>query len=210
MQTAKKAAWLDRWRGEHVCIAANGPSLRREDIDFAKSAGCKVIAVNNAWQLAEPDILYACDGKWWDVHGGVPGFDGEKWTQDKQAARQWRLEYVPSADLPGICTDNSVIHRGSNGGYQAINLAVLFGVRRIVLLGFDMGLAKDGARHWFGDHPTGLNNPQAHDFARWRTNFASMVPDLAKAGVEVVNCSRQTQLECFPTSKLDAVEWITA
>ena len=37
----------------------------------------RVIAVNDAWRLAPwADILYACDGRWWRHHKGVPEFTG--------------------------------------------------------------------------------------------------------------------------------------
>jgi hypothetical protein len=210
VQTDKKVEWAGRWRGQTVCIAANGPSLDRSDIEYARSAECRIIAVNNAWHLASgadgtggADVLYACDGKWWDHHDGVKAFDGEKWTQDRQASLIHGLHHVPSVDEPGISLNPPVIHRGANGGYQAINLAVLFGAKRLILLGYDMGISDDGRRHWFGDHPTGLNNPQDRDFARWRANFETMLPDLDRAGVQVINASRQTRLECFDRVPLE-------
>lgn len=93
-----------------------------------------------------------------------------------------------------------MIRTGGNSGYQALNLAVLLGASRIILLGYDMR-----GSHWHGDHPKRLANPKESDFAAWRARFATTLPDLARAGVEVLNCSRDTALECFARARLEDV-----
>lgn len=85
-----------------------------------------------------------------------------------------------------------------------MNLATLAGAEVILLLGYDMQ-ATDGKTHWHGDHPPGLNNPKEGNYARWRQNFATMIPDLAELSVEVVNCSRKTALKGFPMARLEDV-----
>lgn len=110
---------------------------------------------------------------------------------------------VPSVDEPGLSLDPLRIHQGGNSGFQALNLAVLLGARRVLLLGFDLG-RRGGRRHWHGDHPGDLNNPDETNFAWWRTAFAGAVPDLARAGVAVVNCTPGSALDCFPMAPLEA------
>lgn len=95
------------------------------------------------------------------------------------------------------------LHWGNNGGYSAINLAYLLGARKIYLLGYDMGLSEDGARHWHGDHPAHLNNDS--DYADWIERFDDLAADLASEGVEVVNCSRRTALACFPRATVEEI-----
>src|SRR4026207_2563324 len=64
--------------GETVVILASGPSLCLEDVEYCRGEA-RIIAVNNAWELA-PDAegLGAADGRWWDHHHGVPSFTGLK------------------------------------------------------------------------------------------------------------------------------------
>lgn len=95
-----------------------------------------------------------------------------------------------------------VIGWGSNGGYQALNLAVLFGARRIILVGFDMTLER--GVHWHGRHPPGLNNPRQASVDKWRLELDAQAPVLAAHGVEVLNASRYSRLTAFP--KVDLVE----
>lgn len=77
-----------------------------------------------------------------------------------------------------------------NSGAQAINLATLWGARRLVLVGFDMCKAKvDGTEqeHWFGAHPKGLLNHS--DYGQFVRGMGRMAADLHQDGVEVLNCS---------------------
>lgn len=184
------------WPACDVVVIAGGPSLTAADVDACRGRA-RVVVVNDGYRLAPwADVLYAADPEWWAAHQGVPGFAGIKVSQNAKAAAKWGLRHVASVNEPGLSLDRSVIHQGQTSGYQAINLAVHLGAVRILLLGFDMKLGEGGAKHWFGDHPGELN--KAGNYAGWVKNFPAMVPDLAKAGVEVVNCSRETAIDCFP------------
>lgn len=85
---------------------------------------------------------------------------------------------------------------GGNGGFQAINLALQFGARRIVLLGFDMHL-RDGA-HWHGRHPAGLNNPSQAGVDKWRERLDAQRAFLDTIGVEVVIGTPNSALQNYP------------
>lgn len=101
----------------------------------------------------------------------------------------------------GLCEKTNGLMTGQNSGFQAINLAVLAGAKRIVLLGYDMKTA--GAKsHWFGDHPI-QTAPSV--FSAMINNFPSLVKPLAKLGVEVLNCTPGSALECFPKRALESV-----
>lgn len=108
-------------------------------------------------------------------------------------------------DAPGLSTDPTVLHIGGNSGYQAVNLAVLGGANRILLAGYDMKMGPGGKRHWHGDHPAALSQFHAASLERWRAAFPSMLPDLQRLGVEVINCTPGSAIECFPFAKLEDV-----
>jgi len=94
-----------------------------------------------------------------------------------------------------------------NSGYQALNLAIHFGARKIILLGYDMQCGPNGQTHWFGSHPGALEKG-AGLYPRFVQNFRTTLPDLERNGITVVNCSRSTALDCFP--KIPLVEALTA
>lgn len=133
----------------------------------------------------------------------MQAFEGEKWTQahndtTRTFAEEWGLNYKPGAGQGGLGVDK--IHHGANSGYQAINLAYLFGAERIILLGYDMGATGD--THFFGNHPKGLFNGNYRSFV---SNFDRLAQDLKRYGVEVINCTRQTALTQFPRGVIDDV-----
>lgn len=162
-----------------------------------------IYVVNDNWKLIPgADYLYACDGTWWDRHIDEITFEGERWTQDKPAARQYGLNYIESEQLQGLCREPGKIYTGNNSGYQAINLAYHHGAKLILLLGFDMQFT-NGKTHWFGDHPEGLKNPKPD---QWIPAFNRLARDCEYEGVKVLNCSRATALECFERS--DIGEWV--
>lgn len=195
-----------RWPGEPVTLIAGGPSLNLEDVEKVRGK-TRVIAVNDACRLAPwADILYAADRPWWDYHKGVPDFPGEKWTQDKSggdvAAARWGLQCVRSETRAGLSFDPAFIHQGANSGFQVLNIAVLISGGPIFLLGYDMQCT-GGRAHWFGDHP-----PQVHrdaNYAYFRRAYDQAAPELAAAGIDVINCSRETALTCFRRATIDEV-----
>jgi len=121
------------------------------------------------------------------------------WTQDLTTASKYGLNRIEGTRAQGL--GKNVIHFGSNGGYQAINLAYLFGAKRIILLGFDMKRGKNKKSHWHGEHPGGLN--KSLPFHEWLKNFSGLAEDLKAEGIVVENATRDTALECFKKTELE-------
>lgn len=192
-----------RWSG--LCIvAATGPSLTPEIADACR--GHRIVAVNDAYRLLPfADVLYACDRKWIEHHEGCSEFRGEKWSSHQPRCNEkldvagkygWRL--VQGQTAHGFSIDPAVIHYGRNSGFQAINLAILFGAIRIVLVGFDMRTV-NGSTHFFGDHPDEIKNgPMYGSFIPHFERAAKQMP----AGIEILNCTPGSALKCFPEAHL--------
>jgi hypothetical protein len=182
-------------------IVASGPSLTAEDV--ATLEGQRVLVINDNYRLAPwADALYAADPIWWEWHADRPelkAFKGRKITQDEEAANRYGLEYIRSVDADGLSRDPAYVHKGSNSGIQAINLAAHW-TRRIVLLGFDMQ-ATGGKAHWFGDHPNGFRS----NYHKWLWRYQLVADDAERMGLEIINCSRATALRCFERKALEDV-----
>lgn len=100
----------------------------------------------------------------------------------------------------GLSLDPEYLVTGSHSGWQALNVAVLAGAKRIILLGFDArepATDKDG--HWFGSHPT--PTPTAA-YKAYRLAFSAGAAAVKAAGVEVINCSPNSAIDSFPKADL--------
>ena len=195
-----------------LVIIAGGPSLTKDDVDFVYQQSQKnkaeILAVNDAYRLcSEAHGLYACDTSWWDHHYNIISkkYTGKPFTQCMftrcaKSAAKYHLNYIPSKKGGGL-TEDGVIFQGGNGGHQAINLAYLFGWRKILLLGFDCKPNDDGKLHWFGNHPGKLN--KYPPFAMWHKEFKNLAADATRLRVEIINCSRDTALECFTRKTIE-------
>lgn len=155
--------------------------------------------VNNGYQIAPwADVLWATDARWWRWHEGVPSWQGLKfslWVGGLTLPKD--VHVLRNDGATGLCLDPCGVRNGRSGGYAAINLAMHLGAARVLLLGYDCQRTH-GKDHWHPDHPSKMTNP----YQTWVRLFSMMAPQLARVGVEVINCSRETALTCFPRMAL--------
>lgn len=189
-----------QWPDATIVCLATGPSLTKDDAEYCRGRAV-VVAIKNAIDLAPwADVLYGCGAdtsKWWHRNGdALKWFTGLRFTLDPKAT-QWAtlLRYTGAA---GLEMDPAALRTGKNSGYQAINLAVHLGAKKIVLVGYDMQVDATKGSHFFGEHPT-KNVPPVREF---RPMFATLVEPLAAIGVSVINASRVSALETFPKMSL--------
>jgi len=185
-------------------VIASGPSLRQSDVDAVRGKAA-VIAVNDNYRLAPwADVLYAADPDWWLKE---PDFAGERWsTQPKSAgqdawpegdAKRLGVNLIDSIRAVGLSFEPGLIHQGGNSGYQAINLAVLMGARRVILLGFDLQIS-GGKIHHHADHAG--KNPDSVALKEWAKAFETIE---CPPWLEIINCSRESALTCFPRMTIE-------
>lgn len=190
------------WPGSTAVILAGGPSLdlvQIRHVGRAKMEGrCRVFAVNDAVYPAWwSDWLHGSDAKWWNWHRlSATKFRGIKTTQDENVPPQWGVALLKNTGQTGFDPDPSCIRTGASSAYQAVHCAIHAGARRIVLLGVDM---TEG--HWFGAHPDEMEQGCEQMLPCWPT----LIPALEDRGIEVINCSPDSRLECFEKRDLAAV-----
>lgn len=194
------------WEPATTVIFAGGPSITEEDVEhvrrrWGESSEVRMIAVNESWRLCDvAHAVYGADPTWWQERGPTAQqFQGERWTQtenwEKGDAERLGLKKIRSEPGTDISLDPSLIYQGSNSSFQAMNLAVLFGSRRIVFLGLD--LCADGDKTHWHVYPDKFKR-QSPGYGIFKLSFEQAAPKLAKLGIEVINASRRTALECFP------------
>lgn len=171
-----------------IACAASGPSLTADDCQRIHDAGIPIIAVNNSWRAAPfCSAIYAADFAWWREHAGKIPVSAARWCGSRYTAIHFGINYLQTA-IPG----------SFNSGQRAIELAVTQGASRILLVGYDCSLSR--GIHWHGPH-TELSNPTPASVAAWHREYELTTATLAD--VEVINCSRYTELEAFPCGRLE-------
>lgn len=163
-----------------------------------QSGACSVVT-NNTFQLAPwADMLIANDTAWWIRHSQTAlAFAGLKVTaHDSVPFRQ--VLSLRNSGKEGFDPDPAAVRTGGNSGYTAIHVAAHAAAARILLCGFDM---RPG--HWHGDHPQGLRNAEAHTYRNWVRRFATLAASLQQRGIEVLNCTPRSALQCFPMANLE-------
>ena len=207
---SRKFPWWPDWREECVAIVGAGPSIKKMDLSLLKDR-IHVIAIKVAVDLLPwADICYGCDAPWWISRQGLPKFSGLRMFHGV-AANQYKDLHRVFIDMgkDNILVDEPLhIGNGGNSAFHAINLAVQFGVKDIILIGVDCH--DRGGTHWYGRNTwLNANNPMGTNFVRWMKGFDAAKKDLDRLGVTVVNASTQSEVKTFPKTPLDAVmtEW---
>lgn len=195
--------------GETAVCIASGASLSDDDVKYVrdmKAAGkCRIFVCNNNYQkVPEADVLFFCDKTFWVWHAlnkDFQNFKGTKVTLSNEIG-QPDINVMNLGMTEGLSFHQDTLRTGGNSGYMQINLAFLYGCKRVILLGYEMqpliikhenGTMEEKI-HWFGDHPQ--KTPAAF-FQHVKGHFASMIPDLEANGLEVINCSTNTAIDCF-------------
>lgn len=184
--------------GETFVAVASGPSLARWQSEYIRDKA-RAISTNTSFRAIEKgQIAYGCDGVWWDRYH-EEAEDWQRWTGDKEAAQKYGLNLVTVKGGKGLCLAPWAVNSGGNSGYQVLNLAYHMGASRIVMIGYDMQYT-GGEVHWHGHHPEGFINDA--QFRKWIPRFDALAADLEAEGVEVINCTVETALTCFPRADL--------
>ncbi len=194
------------WAGRTAVVIASGPSLTVEQCDrvgFDADDPTPCIAVNTAYQMAPfADVFYAGDFLLYKTHHArmlKAKFPRTQfWTCDPSAAERFRLNRWKGVNKEGLGED--FIYLNGNSGAQAINLAYLFGARKILLLGFTMREI-DGKKHFHGDHEAPLVQKQL--FGEWLHKMARVAHDAKRLGCEIINCDPLSAMTCFPVGRLE-------
>ena len=105
----------------------------------------------------------------------------------------------------GLHPDRNCIRWNRNSGGGAIDLAVHFGAKRILLLGFDMKADEDGCTHFHSGLPSYQKPTLDRTFTRFLKAFPFIAIDAKKVGVEILNVNPDSALPDFKKVRLEDV-----
>lgn len=191
------------WPGETCFIVGGGPSLL--GFDFSKLAGKRVIAINSSvFSVPTADVLFFGDYRWWSWNGKkvLESFPGKIFT-GSEASHPRVMNLVKRAPDPlFLSTERGEVVMQRTSLTAAMNLAVHFGCRRLILLGADQQAAPDGRTHHHDAHPVrqvvGCWDRQLVEIRKTATALKDM-------GVEVINTSLESRIDWWPKRSIDEV-----
>jgi hypothetical protein len=194
-----RPAWYPDWSGWSAAVIACGPGATAVPLDLLRGR-CKVLAVKEAHEIAPwADAVYGCDVAFWRNAQGLPKFSGLKVSYQAQFAGLRHVGIDTTQDR--LLMTPGVIGNGGNSGFQAVNLALQWGARRIVLIGFDMTDAR--GVHFYGRASgDGRTNPGSWNFKRWRQAFRVAAGQLPALHARIVNATPRSELDAFPIMDL--------
>ena len=193
------------YSGIPAVLLATGPSLSEEQIEYIRplheQKSIAVFGLNDAYKWCDfLDVFYFCDPRWLDCNPDAADYGhGQIWTQDAGVGKKYaNINRVKGGSGKGLCRVASEIHFGGNSGFQLLNLAWHFGIRKFYLLGYNMDVPKGMKQHMFGPHPKGLNQSNSYK------NFVNSYNQITPADKALItNCTYPTALTGFKQQPLE-------
>lgn len=183
-----------------IYLVAGGPSL--SSFDFNRLKGKRIIAINRAYEvLPFAETVYFSDDRFFDWHKkGLADHQGEKVSGARKLETEMPITFYHFTGIDGLDLQPGCLRHGNNSGYAAINLAVHYGAKKIILLGYDMKFNKAGDSHWHEGYPT---TARERVFDKMISHFDTLVKPLAELNIEVFNTNHYSRLKVFPFIELD-------
>jgi len=215
------------WEGGECWIIGGGPSMPRQFgvpekviqqvltkeltpnaySPYMKAIHKKhVIGVNTAFLIGDwIDIMFYGDKGWFlKNREQVAEFPGLKLTchpsGEKYVAE--RIKYLSRNKKygKGISPDSGKVCWNGNSGAAAISIAAHTGVKRIVLVGFDMTWDVDLRQHWHGLYGTFDRKDEKKmkvTFDRHKSGFSLIARDAKKRGLTIINACPDSTITEF-------------
>ena len=219
------------WQDSECWIIGGGPSLtdvfqipdqvvkkvRNGDSpalysDYMKQIHDKhIIGINMAYRIgAWMDMIYFGDKSFFDkvkydlidYPGLIVTSSDKRAINDKTIPGVKQLQRMPKKWTLGIAEKNNAVCWNHNSGAAAISIAAHTGVKRIILIGFDMTMDSDANRHWHFLYGEKVKPPP---YPTHLLGFPVIAKQAKERGIEILNCSTNTAIKSFKIVKLEDV-----
>lgn len=187
-------------------VAATGPSLTQKVIDQCHLSGLPIFGCNLTFKVLNLSVFHACNKAFYDYYWdkGLKDISADKWTWDERVRDEYGVNYVKGIWAPGLSTDPNYIHYHHASSPQLINIALHYGIKKMILVGFDM---RYGEKRHFEEYPTELQHfPKTGpngEMVGLIKEMQTIVP--SDYGIEIINCCETSAMKCFPIMRLEDV-----
>ena len=192
-------------------IIGTGPSLTNEQLN--KVSHLRRFGANRAFEF-DLDVIHGCNYQFWDHYWqDIKRYNCHKWTTRPELKGKYEgLSYIKEKWIDGLSTNPDYIAAHHGTGPQVLNLAYHYGCKVMLLIGWDMrfpGKISDkeytGKRHYFGEYESAMQHwPRTEsngDLGGLIREMETIKPE--KYGIEIINCTPDSAMTCFPMMDLD-------
>lgn len=199
-----------------TAVRSHKESIEAYSPFLAKIHSKHVIGINVAYQFGSwVDVCFFGDKRFFLNHkNGLLSYKGLVVSSNTFVAKQnlsW-IKYLPleiKRDKPtndrnlGISTHRKAVSWNYNSGSSAISLAAWMGVKRIILVGFDMTLGENNAQHFHNEYADKSAKPRVRrkkelPFNKHLAGFPFIKRDADNMGIEIINTSLNSVIKDFP------------
>ncbi len=187
-----------------------GPSLSQEQLEKVKHL--KRFGANRTFEF-DMDVVLGCNYQFWDHYWEqIKDYRCHKWTTRPELEGKYPgLNYIEERWEDSLSTDPSYICAHHGSGPQILNMALHYGCTVMLLIGWDMRfLGKVDRRtyekrHYFGEDELTANHwPMTGPNGELAGLIKEMETiDAGALGVEIINCTPNSAMQCFPMMSLD-------
>ncbi len=205
----------NRWEGQDVFVLGGGPSLR--GFDFSKLDGRNVLGCNEAFRIGYPTIqaMFFSDARWFvRVSRDLEKFGdrGGLIVCHEEALRFHNLPWLKTLRRKEYGLHKDAIGFGHNSGSSAINMALMLGAKRVLLLGYDCKRSEANHNNWHDYYKPYHKSAFVPPFDRFRHGMNMISKQLPSVfpGCEVINLTPDSALTAFPKAELEQYLCVTA
>lgn len=195
------------WAGERAFVICGGESVNAQRALIPQLRG-RVIAVKHGVLLRpDADVLFFAGERPAEIAAVcLPIFTGRDVVVRGKGHSAFP-NHAKRIGRPEDCKDPAAHERwsddptrviGFDAGTSAINLALLYGAREVVVLGYDM----IGGRWFNGEIQHYLPQPPDWHFQTHMLPLPALAEDARRKGVRIVNVSPISRVECFERGRL--------
>lgn len=180
-----------------ISVIGGGWSLRElRPEGRARIPGFK-IGVNDACTRMVVDVGLSMDrlwieGRWSQLRNiRLPVYVRDSALRNITKRPVWLTPFACDHETFQLSGDTGQLN-GPNSGHCAINLAFQKRPTKIILWGFDMNRAPDGAPYWYPVYPwskSSTGNTSNRSYGEWAHGFEIVADQCAAAGIEIINAS---------------------
>ena len=201
------------WAGLTAVVMGNGTSLIGRDLSALARPDVKVQVCNGGFLMYPQADLVMCSDRHYlaadppfDKYTGPTIVVTQPQAVVKRDSRMvfCRREYIDRV-RGDIFGNPTVLVEGHTSVSTNISAAVLMGVKRIILLGVDLTPGAGARRRSYEDElETNLQQASSR-YKRMVGHLTKQAGFVLDRGIQVINCSPQSALQCYPYGVLEDV-----